>query len=373
MPSPVFVPRLNANEDVLRLTDILVQSGDKISQGDPIVTLEGGKASLDVEAEQGGYVLGLSVEKGKELSVGSLLCWIGATAEEQIPQKVAPSPHPSTPAGETPSRKATMKARALARKLGVDIESVSPSSGDRISADDVIRFSERGGVANGARQPREQVSAQTISGYESREFAADERVMASTVRWQRDHAVATYLEVEYDQAPWRAYAKKVQEEHGVLFDPLLGLLAHKVAQVVAKTPGANSFVEGNTVYTADQVHLGFTIEARGTLYMGVVRNASELSLQEFLKSLAELQMDAFRGKLSAESSSGMTVSFSSLAKQGVKRHVPILPPRTSLIIAHSALPSREDGTEPAVLGCTYDHQLLHGATVAGVLNHIVEL
>ncbi len=107
--------------------------------------------------------------------------------------------------------------------------------------------------------------------------------------------------------------------------------------------------------------------------MGVIRDAASLSPKEFLSALGELQMDAFRGKISAESSSGMTVSFSSLAKQGVKRHVPILPPRTALIIAHSALSPREDGTEPAVLGCTYDHQLLHGAAVAGVLNHIVEL
>ncbi len=219
MPSPVFVPRLNANEDVLRLTDLLVQAGDKIGQGDPIVTLEGGKASLDVEAEQEGFILGLSAEKGEELSVGSLLCWIGESADEEIPQ-VAKTNELPAPSGKNPARKATMKARALARKLGVDLESVSPSSGDRISADDVLRFSEGGGSEQAVARPAAVTAPQSIDGYESREFTPEERVMASTVRWQRDNAVATYLEVEYDQAPWRKHAKKVQEEHGVLFDPL---------------------------------------------------------------------------------------------------------------------------------------------------------
>ena len=66
-------------------------------------------------------------------------------------------------------------------------------------------------------------------------------------------------------------------------------------------------------------------------------------------------------------------SFTSLAKKNVSRHIPILPPGTSLMVSHAA-PMRISGKDesyiPCVLGATYDHRVLDGSTVAGVLTKI---
>src|SRR5262249_1300554 len=67
-------------------------------------------------------------------------------------------------------------------------------------------------------------------------------------------------------------------------------------------------------------------------------------------------------------SSGATVSLSSMARWGVSRHTPILPPQTSLIVAHAA--SDRSGT--AVLGATYDHRLLTGFDVVNVLRALAQ-
>ena len=61
--------------------------------------------------------------------------------------------------------------------------------------------------------------------------------------------------------------------------------------------------------------------------------------------------------------SGATVSFSSMARWNVSRHIPVLPPQTSLIVAHAA----PKGSGRAVLGASYDHRLLTGFDVAQVL------
>ena len=99
------------------------------------------------------------------------------------------------------------------------------------------------------------------------------------------------------------------------------------------------------------------------LYLAVVQRADDLDEWALVGALGELQRHAMAHKLSPEEARGATVSFSSMSRWKVRRHVPVLPPWTSLIVAHTA-PSR-DGT--AVLGATYDHRVLTGADVAGAL------
>jgi hypothetical protein len=65
---------------------------------------------------------------------------------------------------------------------------------------------------------------------------------------------------------------------------------------------------------------------------------------------------------------GATIAFTSMARWNVSRHVPILPPHTGLIVAHSA----PRGSGRAVLGATYDHRLLSGFDVVQVLQALAQ-
>jgi pyruvate dehydrogenase E2 component (dihydrolipoamide acetyltransferase) len=80
-----------------------------------------------------------------------------------------------------------------------------------------------------------------------------------------------------------------------------------------------------------------------------------LNEREFVDQLGMLQRAAMKNSLKPSESSGATVSFSSMARWKVSRHVPVLPSHTALIVAHTA-PS--DGI--AHLGATYDHRVLTG-------------
>jgi pyruvate/2-oxoglutarate dehydrogenase complex dihydrolipoamide acyltransferase (E2) component len=64
---------------------------------------------------------------------------------------------------------------------------------------------------------------------------------------------------------------------------------------------------------------------------------------------------------------GATVGLTSMARWGVRRHIPVLAPQTALMVAHSA--PAPDGTS-AVLGATYDHRLLTGFDVARLLQKL---
>jgi pyruvate dehydrogenase E2 component (dihydrolipoamide acetyltransferase) len=57
------------------------------------------------------------------------------------------------------------------------------------------------------------------------------------------------------------------------------------------------------------------------------------------------------------------------ARWNVTRHVPILPPYSALMVAHSA-PQSGPEWGPAVLGATYDHRVLTGADVFNALRRL---
>jgi len=101
----------------------------------------------------------------------------------------------------------------------------------------------------------------------------------------------------------------------------------------------------------------------------VVQQADSLDVRAFIDALGEVQRHAMAQKLRPDELQGATLGFSSMARWRVSRHVPVLAPYTSLMVAHSA-PGREGGL--AVLGASYDHRMLNGADVSRLLQVLTE-
>ncbi len=67
----------------------------------------------------------------------------------------------------------------------------------------------------------------------------------------------------------------------------------------------------------------------------------------------------------------MTIGITSLAAFNITKHQPILPPYTSVILAHSSsLPFDVHGHEYSVLDVTYDHRIHNGVSVSDLLLNI---
>ena len=187
--------------------------------------------------------------------------------------------------------------------------------------------------------------------------------MLHTVAWHRDRAAAAYLELEYDPKPWEEHAARYATQHKLMLSPLLPLMAFRLAVLGREKPMINATIVDDRRYQYRPVNLGFTVQVGATLYLTVVRDAHDMDAARFIGALGEVQRHAMAHRLPASEASGATLSFSSMARWNVSRHIPILPPYTSLIVAHAA-PRSAGG---AVLGATYDHRLLTGFDVAQVL------
>ena len=361
MPSPLRVPRVNNNDDSVRIVDLGVKEGDFVTRGQVIGAVETDKAVLDVPVEQDGYVLQILYGKGETASVGSVLLWLGEDAGERV---IEQSPAAYAPGPAAPPARPTGKAQALLQELGLAAAAI-PASGERLTVADIDAW--RAKQRPSSRPPDSSASVApeplpSVAGA-YHDLSAEERGMLFTVAWHRDHAVPGYLEIEYDPRPWNDYASRYAEQNKLLLSPLLALLAFRLVELARSHPRINATIVNGRRYQYDAVNLGFTVHAGETLYLAVVQDAQEMNAAGFIAALGEVQRHAMAHKLRPSESSGATVSFSSMARWNVSRHVPVLPPQTSLIVAHVAT----GASGSAVLGASYDHRLLTGFDVVGVL------
>lgn len=358
MASPIHVPRVNNNDDEVKLVSLRVTVGEKVSRGQLVAEVETDKAVVEVEAPADGFVLGVVANIGDVIAVGSVLLWVGELANEPMPRVAATAERAPT------TSQPTAKARQLLRECRLEANDI-PTSGDRLTVDDIERYlANRGKPASDSATARAVETVPDIPG-DLRDLRSEERGMMSTVTWHRDVAVAGYIELEYDSAPWEAYAKAFAERYKLLLSPLLSLMSWRLVELAEETPLLNSTIVGNQRYEYSAVNLGFTVQVGETLYLTVARHAHSHDEIGFVNALGELQRRAATHKLGPQEVQGATISFSSMARWKVSRHIPVLPPRTAIMIAHAA---SIDGR--SVIGASYDHRVLNGFHVVTALRKL---
>lgn len=365
MPVPLRTPRINNNDDTVRLSQIVARPGASVRAGEQVAEIETDKATFTVEAEQDGYVLSVLGKEGDVLEVGSILMWMGSSPDETAP----PDDGAASGGASTAAVTSSLKASLLLQRYGLDAASV-PAAGARLSAADVEAYAKKNGLQPAARRAttaaaRPHASLPSVPGTFGR-LSPEDRGMLRTVLWHRDEAVAGHVEIHYDPRPWAEYAAAFQKNENLLLSPLLALMAWQLVQAAKEDPRLNSTIERDQRYVYDQVNLGFTVQSKTTLYLAVVERAERMTAREFIDRLSELQRNAMKDSLKPEESSGSTIAFTSMARWKVSRHAPILPPHNSLIVAHTAATSASQ----AFLGATYDHRSISGGDVVRVLQKV---
>jgi len=361
MTFPQTVPCVNINDEVVQVVSIDVKQGDFVKSGDVIGTVETDKSLVDVTAEQDGYVLRIDCAPEQKVRVGSVMFWLGAAPDEPIPEEIVIAPQAMSTAGQP-----TAKARAMLKELNLDPARI-PASGERLTVTDIENWLDHAGKAGPTTTAplsptTRQEDSPSVPG-ELQELSAEAAGMLHTVTWHRDHAAAAYLELEYDPKPWEEMAAHYATQQKLMLSPLLPLMAFQLAVLGREHPLINSTIVSGRRYQYQPVNLGFTVQVGKMLYLTVVRDTQDMDAAHFIGALGEVQRHAMAHKLPPQEASGATLSFSSMARWNVSRHIPILPPQTSLIVAHAA----PKNSGKALLGATYDHRVLTGFDVSQVL------
>jgi pyruvate dehydrogenase E2 component (dihydrolipoamide acetyltransferase) len=400
MSSPIYMPKLGLTMTEGTLTEWLVNTGETVSQGQPVASIETDKIETEIEAEAEGHLHHLC-KSGEVFECGVVLGWVLEEGEEppetlETPEvandqttaieqneileketktkssRIAASPaakrlakekgvdlstisgsgpsgrivvedveafSASTPVdsiSETLDTNASQAAVSEAQKLGVDLSKVQTSSTDR-----KIRKSDvQAHIKNSSESASEKQSFlfEPIGEGERTQLTGMRKVIANRMHssLQSMAQLTLHLDVEMDNVI--SLRREMQSD-----DELPGytdFVIASVARALKAHPQLNSQMLENEILQLNEINIGMAVALSDGLVVPVVRNADQLSLNEIAKNTSRLAGQARDGKLALEDLEGGTFSVSSLGMFGVDGFTPVINPPNAAILGVGRI--RED-------------------------------
>ncbi len=421
------IPDLGGARDV-DVIEILARPGDRVEKDQPLITLEGDKATMDVPAEQAGTLKSLQVNVGDKVNEGDPLAELEvdemageasddspaqpAAAPEAEPAvetaaepEPAPRPLPAAPAPArppatppvafTPERilpgkvaYASPAVRAFARTLGVDLTQV-PGSGrkGRILKEDVEAWVkqtlQKRGSANDALGliPWPEVDFSRFGEIEEQPLNRIRKLSGANLHrnWVRIPHVTQHEEADItEMEAFRKSLKAEAEQRGTRLTPLVFIIKAVVAALKALPQfNASLSADGETLILKKYFHIGVAVDTPNGLVVPVLRDCYQKGFWQLAEELGEISARARKGKLRPDEMQGGCFSISSLGGIGGTAFSPIInaPEVAILGVSRAHMAPVWDGTafQPRLmlpLDLSYDHRVIDGADAA---RFVVEL
>jgi pyruvate dehydrogenase E2 component (dihydrolipoamide acetyltransferase) len=269
---------------------------------------------------------------------------VSSDVERQAGQELGttepPAPAVATSAGDVRAL-AKPPVRKLAKDLGVDLASLTPSGpGGVVTRADVEAAS------NGSTPPSSQAPRATASGdREWREPIKGVRKMMGQAMVQSAFTaphVTEWVTVDVTRTmELVARLRKRREFADVKVSPLL-VLARACMLAIRRTPVVNSWwdEQAQEIVFKRYVNLGIAAATPRGLVVPNVKDADSLSLVELAGALGDLTAVAREGRTQPADMSGGTFTITNVGVFGVDAGTPIINPGESAILAFGATARR---------------------------------
>jgi 2-oxoglutarate dehydrogenase E2 component (dihydrolipoamide succinyltransferase) len=362
------------------------KSGDQVTAGDPLFTLETDKVSTEINAEKDG-VLQTLVAEGAEVKIGDVVATIeegsgGAdktekkseqAAEKQDSQKSAPP--------EKSSDALSPAARRIVTEEKLDPQEIRGSGkGGRVTKGDAITAAQNRAAPRATEPPAEKAkddhveekpAAQPESGRSTRKKMSPLRrkIAAQLVMAQHTAAILTTFN-ECDMTEVQNLRAKSQDAFTKKNGLKLGFMSFFIKAVVEAlkaVPSINSRIEGEDFILNHFFDIGVAVGTERGLVVPVVRDADKKSFAEIERDIGEYAMKAREGKIKIEDLQGGTFTISNGGVYGSMMGTPILNPPQSGILGMHAIIKRPVAIKDEIvirpmmyLALSYDHRAVDG-------------
>ncbi|MFM8155004.1 MAG: dihydrolipoamide acetyltransferase family protein [Actinomycetes bacterium] len=402
MAIEVTLPKLGLTMEEGTLEEWLVNDGDVISVGTPLLRLATDKIDVDVEAEAEG-IIARAVPNGTTLPPGAVLGWLLAPGEA-APAGAGPFAAPAAAAVETAAPVAAAapaaavvheggrqfvspNARRVAEQLGVDVTQVAGTGPNgRVVSEDVEAAAAAGTAKITSPLARRDAAAagidinavQTDSGFVTRKDVRDAisgqvvtpppaaatagavasvqetasiipmKGMRGTIAARMVHSLTEMaqlthgFEVTMDAVvDLRGTLKEQYRDLGLQVPSLNDFVVRAASLALRKHPILNSTIVDKEIHLLSHIHMGMAVAVPGGLMVPVIRDADTLSIFELARVTRELAEDCRAGSISLDALEGGTFAVTSLGTYGVDMFTPVINPGNVGILGVGRL--RESG------------------------------
>lgn len=385
-----------------------VKEGDEIKEGQPLVEVETDKALAEIPSPKTGVILKLLAKEKEIIKVGQVIVVFGEKGEAVMPSVIPPSrpksvgvvgeleeapEEPAVPekkaAAEKPSlvsphALATPAVRALAKELGVDIETVKGSGPEaRVMEKDV-----REAAAQRAKPPEPEKKPAKVKKFDFYGYidhvplrGVRRAIAKAMVRSKYTAPHVTAMDEADVTALWRIKEKekKAAEKKGIKLT-ILPFIIKAVVAGLKEHPYLNATLddENEEIILKKYFNIGVAVDTPEGLMVPVVKSADDKSILQLAEELVQLAEKARNRTIDLADMKGGTFTITNYGAVGGMYGTPIINHPEVAILGVGKMkeaPVVRDGKietrKILFLSLSFDHRVVDGAEAARFLNMII--
>lgn len=342
------------------ITEWHVKEGDDIQADAPLVSIETAKAIVELPSPYSGKISKLYGKKGDVIPTGSPLVDFAVQGREEsgtVAGEIKVGHEVLTEqamaiSGRVQGVKVLPAVRALAKKLNVDLATITPTGIDNtITADD---------VKNAGQALANAPALEPLRGVR--------RFMANVMAQSHAEVVPVTVVDDVDITAWvkeKDFTTKV-------------ILA--IAKACSQEPALNAWYDGKAMGRRifKEVHVGLAIDTDDGLFVPVIRDVDQKSKEQIRDEIETLKNEVRSRTIAPQKLQGSTIVLSNFGNFAGRYANPIVVPPTVAILGVGAL--REAVLpyqgQPAIrsvlpLSLSFDHRAVTGGEATRFLSLLI--
>ena len=406
----IKVPNIGEFKNV-EVIEVLVSNGQSLSKNDPLITIESDKSSVEIPSSVDGKIKSVKIKVGDKVSEGDLILTLEESKEEKkvIEKEVVNKEEPTVnqkdekkveqinPAhnliknniGELSS--ASPKVRKFARELGVNInEIVGSERQGRVIENDVKNF-----IATNINSDQLKIETQSkkiVSEFSHTDFGEVEikdiprvKKLASTYlvnSWTTIPHVTNHDEVDItEMEDFRASLTDMYTGERKKITPLAFIVKALVASL-KKFPSFNSSIddiENGKITMKKYFHVGIAVDTTHGLMVPKIRNADNKNISLISNELKTVSEQCKNLRIDKKEFFGGSMTITSLGDIGGSFFTPIINfPEVAILGVGKAqkkqifIDGKFKTRTMLPISLSYDHRIIDGAEAARFNNDLKE-
>jgi pyruvate dehydrogenase E2 component (dihydrolipoamide acetyltransferase) len=406
----IKVPNIGEFKEV-EVIEVLVSDGQSLSKNDPLITIESDKSSVEIPSSVNGKIKSVKIKVGDKVSQGDLILTLEESIEEEKNieketikevepvinqkheekiEKVNP-PQNLIKKDNSELSSASPKVRKFARELGVNINEIAGSERQgRVVEDDIKNFISTKINKTPDKietQPKKIVSEFSHSDFGEIEIKDMPRVkkLASTYlvnSWTTIPHVTNHDEADItEMEDFRASLTDMYTGEIKKITPLAFIIKALVSSL-KKFPSFNSSIddiENGKITIKKYFHVGIAVDTPHGLMVPKIRNADNKNISYISNELKTVSDQCRNLKIDKKEFFGGSMTITSLGGIGGSFFTPIINyPEVAILGVGKAqkkqifINGKFETRTMLPLSLSYDHRIIDGAEAARFNNDLKE-
>ena len=406
----IKVPNIGEFKEV-EVIEVLVSDGQSLSKNDPLITIESDKSSVEIPSSVNGKIKSVKIKVGDKVSQGDLILTLEESIEEEKNieketikevepvinqkheekiEKVNP-PQNLIKKDNSELSSASPKVRKFARELGVNINEIAGSERQgRVVEDDIKNFISTKINKTPDKietQPKKIVSEFSHSDFGEIEIKDMPRVkkLAATYlvnSWTTIPHVTNHDEADItEMEDFRASLTDMYTGERKKITPLAFIIKALVSSL-KKFPSFNSSIddiENGKITIKKYFHVGIAVDTPHGLMVPKIRNADNKNISYISNELKTVSDQCRNLKIDKKEFFGGSMTITSLGGIGGSFFTPIINyPEVAILGVGKAqkkqifINGKFETRTMLPLSLSYDHRIIDGAEAARFNNDLKE-